>query len=184
MKPALFSNAELPTATRDFHREMILGRGAYGAVYKGELVSGTAVAVKQLFVEGAQGLDGFLNEVVLLTRMEHRNLVALKGCCVHGNTRLLVYEYVVNYDLDKILFDFPEKSPLSWLTRLKICLGVARGLHYLHALVQLGVIHRDIKASNVLLDDNLEPKISDFGLAVLLPDKLSSIQTVHVAGTK
>ncbi|KAG0624025.1 hypothetical protein M758_3G218500 [Ceratodon purpureus] len=183
VKPTIFSYNELRIATRDFSEDMKLGQGGYGAVYKGVLPNGNVVAVKQLYVKTAQGMDDFLNEVVLITGMKHRNLVNLKGCCLREHQRLLVYEYVDNYDVDHVLTG-SKREELSWPMRLKICLGVARGLHYLHALAHPRVIHRDIKAGNVLLDSNMEPKIADFGLALLFPDEQSHIMTVHVAGTK
>nr|APU94861.1 leucine-rich repeat receptor-like protein kinase [Pohlia nutans] len=188
VKPTIFSYSEIRSATRDFHEDMKLGQGAYGAVYKGVLPSGNVVAVKQLYVKGAQGHDEFLNEVVLITGMKHRNLVNLKGCCLRESQRLLVYEYVDNYDVEQILLGSRKKEMsgqlASWPMRHKICLGIARGLHYLHALAHPRIIHRDIKAGNILLDANLEPKIADFGLALLFPDEQSHIMTVHIAGTK
>ncbi|KAG0504688.1 hypothetical protein M758_11G071100 [Ceratodon purpureus] len=184
VKPTIFSYNELRAATRDFHPDMKLGEGGYGAVYKGNLPNGTVVAVKQLFIKTSEAIDDFLNEVVLITGMKHRNLVNLKGCCLHGHQRLLVYEYVDNYDIDQILLRDEFKTLMSWAARQNICLGVARGLHYLHELAQPRIIHRDIKAANILLDKNFEPKIADFGLALLFPDEQSHIMTVHVAGTK
>lgn len=185
VKPTIFPYNQLRAATRDFHSDMKLGQGSFGAVYKGILPNGSVVAVKQLFGKTNQGIDEFLNEVVLLTGMKHRNLVNLKGCCIREQQRLLVYEYMDNHDIDHaLLAGRPNKALLSWPVRLKICLGVARGLHYLHALAHPRVIHRDIKASNVLLAQNYETKIADFGLAFLFPDEESYVLTKHVAGTK
>ncbi|KAG0564234.1 hypothetical protein KC19_8G094300 [Ceratodon purpureus] len=184
VKPTIFAHNELRAATRDFHPEMKLGEGGYGSVYKGILPNKNVVAVKQLFIKTSDAIDDFLNEIVLITGMKHRNLVNLKGCCLHGHQRLLVYEYVDNYDIDQILLRGERKTVVSWAARRNICLGVARGLHYLHELAQPRVLHRDIKAGNILLDKNLEPKIADFGLAFLFPDEQSHIMTVHVAGTK
>ncbi|KAG0615338.1 hypothetical protein M758_5G033200 [Ceratodon purpureus] len=184
VKPTIFGYNELRAATRDFHPDMKLGEGGYGAVYKGILPNNSTVAVKQLFVKNTQGIDDFLNEVVLITGMKHRNLVNLKGCCLREHQRLLVYEYVDNYDIDQVLLRGENGTPLSWAVRHNICLGVARGLHYLHSLAHPKIIHRDIKASNILLDRNFEPKIADFGLALLFPDEKSHVMTVHVAGTK
>jgi serine/threonine protein kinase len=166
---------------------MKLGQGSFGAVYKGVLPNGTEIAVKQLFAKTSQGIDEFLNEVVILTGMKHRNLVKLKGCCIREQQRLLVYEYMDNYDIEKVLLTTKQDTIttlLSWPTRLKILVGVARGLHYLHAHAQPRIIHRDIKASNILLTKNNEAKIADFGLAFLFPDEESYIMTKHVAGTK
>ncbi|KAG0557801.1 hypothetical protein KC19_11G158300 [Ceratodon purpureus] len=184
VKPTIFPYNELRVATRDFHPDMKLGEGGYGAVFKGILPNNSVVAVKQLFVKNTQGIDDFLNEVVLITGMKHRNLVNLKGCCLREHQRLLIYEYVDNYDVDQVLLRGENKTTLSWAVRQNICLGVARGLHYLHSLAKPRIIHRDIKASNILLDKNFEPKIADFGLALLFPDEKSHIMTVHVAGTK
>nr|XP_024395386.1 probable LRR receptor-like serine/threonine-protein kinase At1g34110 isoform X4 [Physcomitrium patens] len=183
VKPTIYSYNELKAATRDFHIENKLGEGGYGAVYKGVLSNGNVVAIKQLFVKTKQSIDDFSNEIVLITGMKHRNLVNLKGCCLRENSKILVYEYVDNYDVDQILLG-PHRQEVPWLLRLKICMGVAHGLHYLHALAHPRVIHRDIKASNILLDKNLEPKIADFGLVLLFPDKETHIMTIHVAGTK
>ncbi|KAG0631769.1 hypothetical protein M758_1G277800 [Ceratodon purpureus] len=188
LKPTLFTYSELQKATRDFHADMRLGEGAFGAVYKGQLPDGTEVAVKQLFNTTQQSMDEFLNEVVLLTGIKHRNLVKLKGCCLRGDRRLLVYEYVENSDLADVLFGHTGENggqpSLSWPQRFNICLGVAQGLHYLHALVDPKIIHRDIKASNILLDRKLEAKIADFGMALLFPSDMSHVMTVHIAGTK
>ncbi|KAG0559647.1 hypothetical protein KC19_10G121000 [Ceratodon purpureus] len=183
VKPTIFPYNQLRTATRDFHSDMKLGEGAFGAVYKGILPNGHVVAVKQLFAKTNQGIDEFLNEVVVLTGIRHRNLVNLKGCCIREQQRLLVYEYVDNYDIDKILLG-PNKALVSWPVRFKMCLGVAHGLYYLHVHAHPRIIHRDIKASNVLLAQNYETKIADFGLAFLFPDEESYIMTKHVAGTK
>ncbi|KAG0591899.1 hypothetical protein KC19_1G210300 [Ceratodon purpureus] len=184
VKPTIFTYNELRAATRDFHPDMKLGQGGYGAVYKGVLPNTNVVAVKQLHIKSQQGMDEFLNEVALISGIKHRNLVKLKGCCIREKQRLLVYEYVDNHDLDWNLLESNSLQVLSWPERLNICLGVAHGLHYLHALAQPKIIHRDIKAANILLDSNLQPKIADFGLALLFPEETSHIMTVHVAGTK
>ncbi|KAG0561218.1 hypothetical protein KC19_9G046400 [Ceratodon purpureus] len=184
VKPTIYTYNELRIATRDFHPDVKLGEGGYGAVYKGTLPNGKLLAVKRLFAMSTQGIDEFLNEVVLITGMRHRNLVNLKGCCLHETQRLLVYEYVDNFDVDQILLAGPRKVLLSWPVRLRICLGVARGLHYLHDLAQPRIMHRDIKAKNILLDRNYEAKIADFGLALLFSDEQTHITTKHVAGTK
>ncbi|KAG0567573.1 hypothetical protein KC19_7G144600 [Ceratodon purpureus] len=184
VKPTIFTYNELRAATRDFHPDMKLGQGGYGAVYKGVLPNSNVVAVKQLHTNSQQGMVEFLNEVALISGIKHRNLVKLKGCCIREKQRLLVYEYVDNHDLDWNLLKSNSFQVLSWPERLNICLGVAHGLHYLHALAQPKIIHRDIKAANILLDNNLQPKIADFGLALLFPEETSHIMTVHVAGTK
>jgi serine/threonine protein kinase len=132
-----------------------------------------------------RNIDEFLNEVVIISGVKHRNLVKLKGCCLRDNKKLLVYEYLENGDLANLLFGGQNgKEVLFWPTRFNICLGIARGLHYLHDISQPRIIHRDIKASNILLDKKLQPKIADFGLAFLFPDDKSHISTMHVAGTR
>nr|APU94841.1 leucine-rich repeat receptor-like protein kinase [Pohlia nutans] len=175
---------ELLVATRNFSPAMKLGAGAFGAVYKGILPNKTEVAVKQLFLKTKEGRDDFINEVLLVSNLQHRNLVTLKGYSLHGREMLLVYEYVENRDLDKLLLS-PQSgvNPLNWQARRKICLGVAQGLYYLHASSQFRILHRDIKASNILLDKNLNPKIADFGLARPMHDERSKIITDQRAGT-
>ncbi|KAH9553250.1 hypothetical protein CY35_09G109000 [Sphagnum magellanicum] len=185
VQPTIFGYSELKVATRDFHPTMKLGEGSFGVVYKGIFASGVEVAIKQLFVKTQKNIDEFLNEVVIISGVKHRNLVKLKGCCLRDNKRLLVYEYLENGDLANLLFGGQNnREVLFWPTRYNICLGIARGLHYLHDISQPRIIHRDIKASNILLDKKLQPKIADFGLAFLFPDDKSHISTMHVAGTR
>ncbi|KAH9544885.1 hypothetical protein CY35_12G019600 [Sphagnum magellanicum] len=184
VQPTIFSYSELRAATKDFHPDMKLGQGSYGVVYKGIFPNKNEVAVKQLFNESQQSIDEFLNEIVLITGVKHRNLVKLKGCCITtSKKRLLVYEYVENNDLEQALFG-KGKHMLNWPVRFNICLGVARGLFYLHEIAQPRIIHRDIKASNILLDKDLQAKIADFGLALLFPEDQTHITTMHIAGTK
>ncbi|KAH9552967.1 hypothetical protein CY35_09G095600 [Sphagnum magellanicum] len=185
VQPTIFGYTELKVATKDFHPTMKLGEGSFGVVYKGIFANGVEVAIKQLFVKTQENIDEFLNEVVTISGVKHRNLVKLKGCCLRDNKRLLVYEYLENGDLANLLFGGENgREVLFWPTRFNICLGIARGLYYLHDISQPRIIHRDIKASNILLDKKLQPKIADFGLAFLFPDDKSHISTVHVAGTK
>lgn len=183
VQPTLYAYSELRSATRDFHPDMKLGQGAFGVVYKGVQADGTELAVKDLTGQTQQGLDEFLNEVVLITGVRHRNLVKLKGCCLKDDRRLLVYEYVENNNLAEVLFEGVGGHDLNWAVRYNMCLGVAQGLLYLHESAQPRIIHRDIKAPNILLDNKLNPKIADFGLARLFPDEESHITTLHVAGT-
>ncbi|CAK9258985.1 unnamed protein product [Sphagnum jensenii] len=184
IQPTIFSYSELRAATKDFHPDMKLGQGSYGVVYKGIFPNKNEVAVKQLFNESQQSIDEFLNEIVLITGVKHRNLIKLKGCCITtSKKRLLVYEYVENNDLVEALFG-KRKHMLNWPVRLNICLGVARGLFYLHEIAQPRIIHRDIKASNILLDKGLQARIADFGLALLFPEDQTHITTMHIAGTK
>ncbi|XP_073279291.1 probable LRR receptor-like serine/threonine-protein kinase At1g56140 isoform X3 [Primulina huaijiensis] len=182
-RPYTFSFVELKTATDDFNPVNKLGEGGFGSVYRGTLVDGRVVAVKQLSVTSHQGKGQFVAEIATISAVQHRNLVKLYGCCIEGNKRLLVYEYLENKSLDQLLFEIGSKSLyLDWPTRYDICLGVARGLTYLHEESRLRIVHRDVKASNILLDSDLTPKISDFGLAKLFDDKKTHIST-RVAGT-
>eukprot|EP00253_Pinus_taeda_P010207 PITA_10207 len=178
----VFTMETLLAATGNFHDDNKLGEGGFGAVYKGITPDGKEIAVKKLSLRSLQGKKEFLNEVKLVAKIQHRNLVNLLGCCAEGSERLLVYEYLPNKSLDKILFDPNKRNQLDWQKRYNIITGIARGLLYLHQDSQLRIIHRDIKASNILLDEKLNPKIADFGLAKLFPDDESHVST-RVAGT-
>ncbi|GAU32800.1 hypothetical protein TSUD_152490 [Trifolium subterraneum] len=178
--PNTFSYYELKIATSDFNRDNKLGEGGFGPVYKGTLNDGRIVAVKQLSIGSHQGKSQFVAEIATISAVQHRNLVKLYGCCIEGSKRLLVYEYLENKSLDQALFG--NVLLLNWSTRYDICMGVARGLTYLHEESRLRIVHRDVKASNILLDSELVPKISDFGLAKLYDDKKTHIST-RVAGT-
>ncbi|KAL0407102.1 UNVERIFIED_CONTAM: putative LRR receptor-like serine/threonine-protein kinase [Sesamum latifolium] len=183
VRPYTFSYAELKTATHDFNVANKLGEGGFGPVYKGTLEDGRVVAIKQLSVASRQGKTEFLAEIATISAVQHRNLVKLYGCCIEGDKRLLVYEYLKNKSLDQLLFGAEGKSLyLDWATRYDICLGVARGLAYLHEESRVRIVHRDVKASNILLDSDLTPKISDFGLAKLYDDTKTHIST-RIAGT-
>ncbi|XP_074308331.1 putative LRR receptor-like serine/threonine-protein kinase At1g56130 [Silene latifolia] len=176
-----FSYAELRSATGDFNSSNKLGEGGFGPVFKGVLSDGRIVAVKQLSVASHQGKHQFMAEIAAISAVQHRNLVKLYGCCLEGEKRLLVYEYLENKSLDQALFGDSTLN-LSWAKRFEICVGVARGLTYLHQDSSVRIVHRDVKASNILLDADLNPKISDFGLAKLYDDKKTHIST-RVAGT-
>ncbi|KAI3675657.1 hypothetical protein L1987_85249 [Smallanthus sonchifolius] len=180
-KPYTFSYGDLRDATGDFSLANKLGEGGFGPVFKGTLDDGRVIAVKQLSVASHQGKAQFIAEIATISAVQHRNLVKLYGCCIEGDKRLLVYEYLENKSLDQALFGYNRLS-LDWATRFEICLGIARGLAYLHEESRIRVIHRDVKASNVLLDSELNPKISDFGLAKLYDDKKTHMST-RVAGT-
>ncbi|XP_057541338.1 probable LRR receptor-like serine/threonine-protein kinase At1g56140 [Amaranthus tricolor] len=181
VKAYTFSYAELRTATGDFSPSNKLGEGGFGSVYKGTLSDGRVVAVKQLSIASKQGKSQFLAEIATISAVQHRNLVTLYGCCIDGQKHLLVYEYLVNKSLDKVLFG-DSKVELNWAQRFEVCLGVARGLTYLHQESRLRIVHRDVKSSNILLDADLNPKISDFGLAKLYDNKMTHMST-GVAGT-
>ncbi|PAN10187.1 hypothetical protein PAHAL_2G077300 [Panicum hallii] len=181
-QPDAFSYAELKLATDNFSPQNILGEGGYGPVYKGTLTDGRAIAVKQLSQSSHQGKRQFVAEVATISAVKHRNLVKLHGCCIDSNTHLLVYEYLENGSLDRALFG-DSGLRLDWSTRFEIILGIARGLAYLHEESSIRIVHRDIKASNVLLDADLTPKVSDFGLAKLYDENKSHVSTTRIAGT-
>ncbi|XP_022767352.1 putative serine/threonine-protein kinase [Durio zibethinus] len=181
----VFSYSELKVATHGFSASNKIGEGAFGSVYKGLLRNGSIVAVKMLSVEpeSMRGEREFVSEITTLTKLKHENLVTLKGCCVNGANRFLVYNYMENNSLAQILLGGETNGiKLGWEARRAISLGVARGLAYLHEEVEPHIVHRDIKASNILLDQNLMPKVSDFGLSRIFRDNASHIST-HVAGT-
>ncbi|XP_003581672.1 probable LRR receptor-like serine/threonine-protein kinase At1g56130 [Brachypodium distachyon] len=180
-RPNVFSYSELRAATENFNSSNLLGEGGYGSVYKGKLNDGRVVAVKQLSESSNQGKIQFATEIETISRVQHRNLVKLYGCCLESNTPLLVYECLENGSLDQALFGKGGLN-LDWQTRFEICLGIARGIAYLHEESSARIVHRDIKASNVLLDADLNPKISDFGLAKLYDNKKTHVST-KVAGT-
>ncbi|XP_077241083.1 cysteine-rich receptor-like protein kinase 43 isoform X2 [Tasmannia lanceolata] len=178
----LFSLEALVAATQDFNQKNKLGEGGFGPVYKGKLKDGREIAVKKLSRSSKQGKDEFMNEARLLAQVQHRNVVSLLGYCAHGAEKLLVYEYVANESLDKLLFHAERRAELEWKKRYEVMVGVARGLLYLHEDSHNCIIHRDIKASNILLDDQWVPKIADFGMAKLFPEDQTSVKT-RVAGT-
>ncbi|XP_030445003.1 cold-responsive protein kinase 1-like [Syzygium oleosum] len=179
----LYKYEELVKATADFSRSNKIGHGGFGSVYKGVLEDGTLVAVKVLSAESSQGVREFLTEINMIANIEHPNLVKLHGCCVEGEHRILVYGYLENNSLSQTLLGGSHSSiQFQWPTRREIAIGVAMGLAFLHEEVQPPIIHRDIKASNILLDRHLEPIISDFGLAKLFPSNMTHIST-RVAGT-
>jgi len=175
-----FKMKTLIAATENFHDDNKLGEGGFGPVYKGTTQDGKEIAVKKLSLKSMQGRKEFLNEVKLVAKIRHRNIVSILGCCAEGSERLLVYEYLPNKSLDKILLD--RNKHIDWQKRYNIILGVARGLLYLHQDSHLRIIHRDIKASNILLDEKLNPKIADFGLARLFPEDVTHVST-GAAGT-
>ncbi|XP_031407370.1 probable leucine-rich repeat receptor-like serine/threonine-protein kinase At3g14840 isoform X2 [Punica granatum] len=180
LQTSSFTLQEMIAATNNFSDANKIGEGGFGPVYKGILSDGRAVAVKQLSHKSRQGNREFLNEIGMISVLQHPNLVKLYGCCVEGDQLLLVYEYLENNSLAQALF---EKSVLNlnWQLRHMICVGIARGLAFIHEESSMKIVHRDIKASNVLLDKSLNPKISDFGLAKLSEDD-THIST-RIAGT-
>ncbi|GMN43456.1 hypothetical protein TIFTF001_012660 [Ficus carica] len=178
-----FSLRQLRVATNNFDSENKIGEGGFGSVYKGQLSDGTVIAVKKMSSKSGQGNREFVTEIGMISGLQHPNLVKLYGCCIEGDELLLVYEYMENNCLGRALFGPGTSSPkLDWATRFNICVGIANGLYFLHEGSPLKIVHRDIKATNVLLDRDLNAKISDFGLAKLHEDNNTHIST-RVAGT-
>ncbi|KAM0900944.1 hypothetical protein ACQ4PT_020323 [Festuca glaucescens] len=177
-----FKYEELRKATNYFDPANKLGQGSNGAVYKAVLPDGKEVAVKRLFLNTREWVDQFFNEVELISQVRHKSLVKLLGCSVNGPESLLVYEYYFNKSLELFLFDASRSRKLTWDLRVDIIQGIAEGLSYLHEESETRIIHRDIKASNILLDDKYKPKITDFGLARAFAEDMTHL-TTGVAGT-
>ncbi|XVF24986.1 hypothetical protein REPUB_Repub13aG0174500 [Reevesia pubescens] len=176
-----FSYEDLALATDNFSDPNLIGQGGFGYVHKGVLKKGKVVAIKQLKAGSAQGEREFQAEVDIISRVHHRHLVSLVGYCIVGDKRLLVYEFVPNNTLEFHLHG-KERPVMNWSTRMKIALGAAKGLAYLHEDCQPKIIHRDIKAANILLDDSLEAKVADFGLAKYYLDTDTHVST-RIMGT-
>ncbi|XP_076926530.1 G-type lectin S-receptor-like serine/threonine-protein kinase At4g27290 [Bidens hawaiensis] len=170
-------------ATNNFSASNKIGEGGFGSVYKGVLEDGQEVAVKRLSSTSQQGIEEFKNELISISKLQHRNLVKLLGYCIHGNEMILIYEYMVNKSLDSIIFDETRSSMLNWPQRFGVIHGMARGILYLHQDSCLQIIHRDLKASNILLDGDMNPKISDFGLARKFVGHDNIAKTKKVVGT-
>ncbi|KAM0063439.1 putative protein kinase RLK-Pelle-DLSV family [Helianthus debilis subsp. tardiflorus] len=183
MEQPLFSFSTIANATANFLSDNKLGQGGFGAVYKGILEDGQEIAVKRLSKYSSQGIDEFKNEVICISKLQHRNLVKLLGYCIHGDEKLLIYEYMPNKSLDSFIFDKAQSLLLDWTKRVNIIKGIARGLVYLHHDSRLRIIHRDLKASNILLDQDMNPKISDFGLARSFGGNETQASTKRVVGT-
>ncbi|XP_047164829.1 G-type lectin S-receptor-like serine/threonine-protein kinase At1g11300 [Vigna umbellata] len=179
----LFDFKMAAAATDNFHLSNKLGQGGFGPVYKGQLEDGQEIAVKRLSRASGQGLEEFMNEIVVISKLQHRNLVKLFGCCVEGDEKMLIYEYMPNKSLDVFIFDPSKCKLLDWRKRSSIIEGIARGLLYLHRDSRLKIIHRDLKASNILLDEELNPKISDFGMARIFGGTQDQVNTSRVVGT-
>ncbi|KAL2932320.1 hypothetical protein RDABS01_037730, partial [Bienertia sinuspersici] len=179
----LFKFENLEVATNFFSINNKIGQGGFGPVYKGKLEDGKELAVKRLSRRSGQGLQEFMNEVVVISKLQHRNLVRLLGCCVEREEKILVYEFMPNKSLDALLFDANNREQLDWKRRFNIVKGICRGLLYLHRDSRLKIIHRDLKPSNVLLDEELNPKISDFGMARIFGTKQDQANTIRVVGT-
>ncbi|XP_006664960.2 cysteine-rich receptor-like protein kinase 10 [Oryza brachyantha] len=179
----LMDLASIHAATDSFSKANKLGEGGFGPVYRGVLPGGAEIAVKRLSARSRQGAAEFRNEVELIAKLQHRNLVRLLGWCAERDEKLLVYEFLPNGSLDAFLFNEGKSAELGWRTRHNIIVGIARGLLYLHEDSLLKVVHRDLKASNVLLDDKMSPKISDFGMAKIFEDECNEVNTGRVVGT-
>ncbi|XP_059436884.1 G-type lectin S-receptor-like serine/threonine-protein kinase At1g11330 [Corylus avellana] len=179
----IFNLQELASVTNSFHQSNKLGQGGFGPVYKGKLLDGQEIAVKRLSKASGQGLEEFMNEVVVISKLQHRNLVRLLGCCIEGEEKMLVYEYMANKSLDTFVLDSVKQKLLDWRRRFNIIEGIGRGLLYLHRDSRLRIIHRDLKASNILLDEELNPKISDFGMARIFGINEDQANTTRVIGT-
>ncbi|KAF8090678.1 hypothetical protein N665_0469s0015 [Sinapis alba] len=179
----LFDLNTIAAATDNFSPHNKLGAGGFGPVYKGVLQNGMEIAVKRLSKNSGQGMEEFKNEVKLISKLQHRNLVRILGCCVESEEKMLVYEYLPNKSLDCFIFDEEQRAALDWPIRIKIIRGIARGTMYLHQDSRLRIIHRDLKASNILLDNEMVPKISDFGMARIFGGNQIEGCTNRVVGT-
>ncbi|XP_028958659.1 G-type lectin S-receptor-like serine/threonine-protein kinase At4g27290 isoform X1 [Malus domestica] len=179
----LFDLMTIVSATGNFSIENKLGEGGFGSVFKGTMEDGQEIAVKRLSKSSRQGLDEFKNEVTHIAKLQHRNLVKLLGCCIQEDEMILIYEFMPNKSLDFFIFDQRRRMLLDWPKRFEIINGIARGLLYLHQDSRLRVIHRDLKASNILLGREFNPKISDFGLARSFGGNETKAETKKVVGT-
>ncbi|XP_023879884.1 G-type lectin S-receptor-like serine/threonine-protein kinase At4g27290 isoform X1 [Quercus suber] len=179
----IFDLTAIANATDNFSNNKKLGEGGFGSVYKGSLQEGKEIAVKRLSKNSGQGMFEFKNEVILIAKLQHRNLVKLLGYCIEENEKMLIYEYMPNKSLDSLIFDQTKSKLLDWHKRINIIAGVARGLLYLHQDSRLRIIHRDLKASNILLDNDMNPKISDFGLAKSFGGDQGDAKTNRIIGT-
>ncbi|TYH53274.1 hypothetical protein ES332_D09G088300v1 [Gossypium tomentosum] len=189
----IFNLGSLAAATNNFSKGNRLGLRGFGAIYKvvifvyayqqGELPGGQEIVVKKLSTKSCQGLEELKNEIILIAKLHYRNLVRLLGCSIQGDEKMLIYEYMPNKSLDYFLFNEARKEKLDWRTCLRIIEGIARGLFYLHRDSRLRIIHRDLKASNILLDGEMNPKVSDFRMARIFRGNQHEANTVRVVET-
>ncbi|XP_055823273.1 G-type lectin S-receptor-like serine/threonine-protein kinase At4g27290 [Solanum dulcamara] len=183
MELPLFDLVTVTSATENFSSANVIGEGGFGPVYKGILPNGQELAVKRLSKHSGQGFQELKNEIVLISKLQHRNLVKLLGFCLEGEERMLIYEFMPNASLDYFIFDPSRKASLAWKERFEIAMGISRGLLYLHQDSRLRIIHRDLKTSNILLDSDMNAKISDFGLAKIFGGDEVEGKTNRVIGT-
>ncbi|XP_060191133.1 G-type lectin S-receptor-like serine/threonine-protein kinase At4g27290 [Lycium barbarum] len=183
MELPLFDLISVSSATDNFSSGNVIGEGGFGPVYKGVLPNGQEIAVKRLSKYSGQGIQELKNEFIVISKLQHRNLVKLLGCCLEGEERMLIYEFMPNSSLDYFIFDPSRKASLVWKNRFDIAMGISRGLLYLHQDSRLRIIHRDIKTSNILLDSDMNAKISDFGLAKIFGGDQVEGKTKRVIGT-
>ncbi|KAK1368309.1 Receptor-like serine/threonine-protein kinase [Heracleum sosnowskyi] len=179
----LYSFKSVSAATENFSAENKLGQGGFGPVYMGKTIAGQEIAVKRLSRKSGQGLEEFRNEIALISKLQHLNLVKLLGCCIEQDENILIYEYMPNKSLDFFLFDSSKQHLLDWEVRSRIIEGIAQGLLYLHQYSRVRIIHRDLKVSNILLDSEMNPKISDFGMARIFGGNNSKANTMRIVGT-
>ncbi|RDX70523.1 Cysteine-rich receptor-like protein kinase 10, partial [Mucuna pruriens] len=183
LEPLHFNLTTIELATNNFSEKNKIGKGGFGEVYKGILFDGRQIAVKRLSKNSKQGATEFKTEVLLIAKLQHRNLVEFIGFCLEEQEKILIYEYVPNKSLDHFLFDSQKQKLLSWSERYKIIGGIARAILYLHEHSRLKVIHRDLKPSNILLDESMTPKISDFGIAKIIEIDQDQESTDLIVGT-